>query len=763
MKGQKMVFKTWGYCIGWAFLVVASYAYGITSTVVKKFVIEGNNRIESDTILSYMTFQTGSPITQADIDNSLKEVFNSKLFSDVHMELAGDTLHVRVVENPSINRIAFEGNKNITDKILETEVQLKVRQLLTKDKVQFEVRRILEIYKHKGYFAARVSPKIIKQDQNRVDVVFEIEEGAVAKIRSIKFVGNKRYDRDRLKSIITTTESAWWKFFSNTDVYDPNKLDMDSDNLRKFYRGKGYADFKVLSATAELVPEQDAFIITFTMEEGERYRFGDVTVDSNFPKIPRELFEKSLKSAKGDWYSTDVVEKDTVSLTEVAGDHGYAFVNVRPIPLKDDEAHTVGIQYKLEEGPKVFIKNVKIKGNTRTIDRVIRRQFLLSEGDAFNSSKLKGSDRNIQNLGYFKKVDITQEAVDNTKDQVDIVTDVEEQSTGEINFSAGFSTLDGPLGMIQLRERNLFGRAYSFGARVQVAKKSRNLNLSLADPYFLNRDLEVGIGFDRGQRDQESESSYTRDNIGGRIWAAYNLSEYLVQRWTYGLSKDKIDRVKANAARQVKEQEGSAVSSMVGHNLIYDRRDFRFAPTEGYVLTLGNDFSGLGGTVKYHRHTFGGAVYYTPIDDITAHLDGEFGVIQGMGKPLRIVDKFTLGGNDLRGFEYAGVGPRSKVGNHDALGGDRFFTLSGEVTFPVGLPSEVGLRGTAFVDSGTVWDTKMKDPDVYNFKNVRMAAGFGFGWTTPMGLIRLDFGFPISKQKGDKEQMILLNFGTGKF
>jgi outer membrane protein insertion porin family len=734
-----------------------------TETLVKDIVIEGNNRIEADTILSHMSFKKGSTITQTDIDDSLKEAFKSKLFSDVKIDLSGNTVYVHVVENPSINRIAFEGNKNITDKILQTEVQLKVRQLLTKDKVQFEVRRILEIYKHKGYFAARVSPKIIKQDQNRVDVVFEIEEGVIAKIRAIKFVGNKRYDRDRLKSVITTTESAWWKFFSNTDVYDPNKLDMDSDNLRKFYRGRGYADFKVLSATAELVPEQDAFIITFTLEEGERYKFGDVSVDSNFPKLPAEEFEKVLKAVKSDWYSTDVVEKDTVRLSELAGDHGYAFVNVRPQPIKNDEDHTVGIKYKLEEGPKVFIRKLRIKGNTRTIDRVIRRQFLVAEGDAFSSSRLKSSDRNIQNLGYFKKVDIAQDPVGDRKDQVDITTEVEEQSTGEINFSAGFSTLDGPLGMIQLRERNLFGRAYAFSARVQVAKKSRNIGLSLADPYFLNKDLEVGIGLDKGQRDQESESSYTRDNVGGRIWAGYSLAEYLGQRWTYSLSRDRIDHVKPDAAIQVKEQAGSAVSSVIGHNIAYDRRDFHFAPTEGYIVTMSNDLAGLGGTVKYHRHTFGGAIYYTPFEDIIGHLDGEVGMIQSLGKRIRIVDKFTLGGNDLRGFEYAGVGPRSNSGNFDALGGDRFYTLSGEVTFPVGLPSEVGLRGTAFVDSGTVWDSKMKDPGVYNYKNIRVSAGFGFGWTTPMGLIRLDFGFPILKQNGDKEQLILLNFGTGKF
>lgn len=539
---------------------------------------------------------------------------------------------------------------------------------------------------------------------------------------------------------------------------------MDSDNLRKFYRGKGYADFKVVSATAELVPSQDAFIITFTLEEGFRYKFGEISVDSRFPKLSVEDFAAKLQSKKGDWYSTEIVEKDTVKITELAGDQGYAFVNVRPMPVKNEGDRTVGIKYMVEEGAKVFINRLRILGNTRTIDPIIRRQFLVSEGDAYNSTKLKASDRNIQNLGFFKKVDIKQEPVPGEKDKVDLKTEVEEQSTGEINFSAGFSTLDGPLGMIQLKERNLFGRAYAFGARVQVAKRSRNLGISLADPYFMNKDLEVGIGFDKGQRDQESESSYKRENIGVRTWMAYSLSEYVGQRWSYSISRDKVGSVPAGASPQVKEQEGSAVASVVGHRLMYDRRDFRFAPTEGYVLSLGNDFAGLGGSVKYQRHTLGGAIYYTPIDEVTAHLDGEIGLISAFGKKkLRIIDKFTLGGNDLRGFEYSGVGPHSKIGTFDALGGDRFYTISGEVTFPLGLPNEIGLRGSAFVDAGSTWDTKMKDPDVYNSKNIRVSTGFGFGWTTPMGLIRLDFGFPLSKQKGDKEQLILLNFGTGRF
>jgi outer membrane protein insertion porin family len=731
---------------------------------IKRIVVDGNQRIEEATILNYLDIEIGDVVSQERINENLRNVFESNYFADVNIKQVGEVLLVSVSENPSINRVVFEGNDAVSDKILEAEVKLSPRMILTRDKVQKEVQRILAIYRAKGHFGAKVNPEIIRKEQNRVDIDFDITEGPAAEIRKINFVGNKKFGDNKLKSVLLTSESAWWKFFSSNDVYDPDRLEVDRDNLRKFYLSKGYADFRVVSAVAELVPTQDAFIITFTIEEGPRYKFAEVDIESDFEKLKDIDFKSSFVSKKGDWYSATMVERDTEKISDIAGDYGYAFVNVRPVPFRNEDDRTISIKYRIEEGPKVYINHIKINGNTRTVDKIIRRQFQVAEGDAFSSTKLKSSDRRIQNLGFFKTVDIKQEEVQGAPDKVDVITEVKEQSTGEINFSIGYSSLDGPLGSITLKERNLFGRAYAFGIGAQIAKRSRNFNISLADPYFLNKDLEVGVGAVRGYRDQESESSYKHESIGGRIWMAYALAEYWGQRWTYSLTQDKIGSVKSNASSIIREQEGKSTSSIISHSIIYDRRDLKYAPTEGYVVSLNNNLAGAGGNVKYYSHSLAGAVYYTPIDDVTASFDAEFSIIDAYDNHnLRIIDKFTLGGSALRGYEYSGVSPREKSGNEDAVGGDRSFTTSAEVTFPLGLPNEVGLRGSVFVDAGTVWDSKLKNQNFYNDKSIRVSSGFGLGWSTPMGLIRLDFGFPVVTRKGDKEQRILLNFGTGRF
>jgi outer membrane protein insertion porin family len=735
----------------------------VQAAPISKIVIEGNERIETTTVLGLITIQEGQTPTQQQIDDNLKSIYNSNYFSDVSIKQEGSSLVVRVVENPSINRIVFEGNKNISDKIFNTEVKIQPRQLLNKNKIYEEVQRILAIYQAKGYFGAKVTPQIIKREQNRVDVIFEILEGPSASIRSIKFVGNKKFMNDQLRQIILTKEAHWWRFFANDDVYVPTRLEGDRENLRKFYLSKGYADFRVVSAVAELVPARDGFIITFTLEEGERYQFGDVTVQNTIPYLKVEEIIKKLGAKKGDWYSTAVIEKDTETITNIAGDHGYAFVEIQPIPSRDEEKRAIKLVYKLVEGPKVFINKINIIGNSRTIDSVIRRQILVAEGDPFNSTKLRTSDRNLQNLGFFKRVELKSVPVVGDPEKTDEEVLVEEQSTGEINFSAGYNTSEGPFGMVNFTERNLFGRAYEFSSRVYYAKLRQSLDVSFQDPYFLNKDLVAGVGGGKAKQNQESESSYTQDQTSGRVWMGYHLSEFLIQKWNYLLAVDKIGSINANAAPQIREQSGKKTVSFVGHTLSYDTRDFKFSPTSGYVATMNNDLAGLGGNVRFTKNVIGGEIYFTPLDEITFGIVSEAGIAQGLGQKLRVNDKFHLGGTSLRGFEYGGVGPHSKLGNRDDLGGDRLFTLSTEATFPLGISRELGIRGSVFLDSGTTWDSKETSSNVYNDKGMRVAAGFGFGWASPMGLIRVDFGFPLIKKMGDKTSMVLVNFGTGRF
>lgn len=739
-------------------LMHVSYAEPISS-----FQVEGNQRIEAETILNFIPLKKGESPSENDLDSSLKALYASGHFSDVSIKQVGSSLIITVVENPSINRIVFEGNSALSDKILNTEMRINPRELLDKSKIQVEVQRILAFYRAKGHFGAKVTPKIITREQNRVDIIFEIEEGASAKVRKINFIGNKKFSDDTLQHMLMTKEKKWWRFFASDDFYDPDRLEADKDNLRKFYLSKGYADFRVVSAVAELVPSQDGFIISFTLDEGERYKFGDIVVKSEIPGLHVTEMQKKIQSEKGEWYSFSIIEKDRETLNNIAGDHGYAFVDIRIIPVPNEKEKTINLTYQLLEGPKVFINKIDVVGNTRTVDSVIRRQMFLAEGDAYNSTKLKNSNRRLENLGFFKKVNIQQKQVLGDATKTDLEIEVQEQSTGEINFSAGYNTASGPFGMITFIERNLFGRAYEFSSRLYYGKKNKSLNVSLEDPYFLNKDLLVGVGAIRSQDDQESESSYKQTTNGGRVWMEYHLSEPLTQRWSYGLSEDKLGSIPQSAAPQIVAQSGKKITSSVTHGLTYDKRNFRFNPSEGYIGSLSNQWAGIGGNVKFLKNILSGAVYYTPIDDLTLSLDGQLGILDGIGQRPRISDKFTLGGTSLRGFDYAGVGPRYKNGFKESLGGDRMFSATAEATFPIGISKDFGIRGAVFVDAGTIWDSKEKSDTVYNDKSLRMSAGFGFGWASPMGLIRIDFGFPFMSKPEDKKSVLLINFGTGRF
>ena len=735
-----------------------SYAEPISS-----FQVEGNQRIEVETILSYVPLKKGDSPSENDLDGTLKALYASGHFSDVSIKQIGSSLVINVVENPSINRIVFEGNSALSDKILNTEMRINPRELLDKSKIQMEVQRILAFYRAKGHFSAKVSPKIINREQNRVDIVFEIEEGASAKVRKINFIGNKKFSEDNLQHMLMTKEKKWWRFFANDDFYDPDRLEADKDNLRKFYLSKGYADFRVVSAVAELVPSQDGFIISFTLDEGERYKFGEVVVKSEIPGLHVQEMQTKIQSEKGEWYSFTTIEKDRETLNNIAGDYGYAFVDIRIIPVPNEKEKTINLTYQLLEGPKVFINKIDVIGNTRTVDSVIRRQMFLAEGDAYNSTKLRNSNRRLENLGFFKKVNIQQKPVLGDATKTDLEVEVQEQSTGEINFSAGYNTASGPFGMITFIERNLFGRAYEFSSRLYYGKKNKSLNVSLEDPYFLNKELLVGIGAIRSQDDQESESSYKQTTNGGRVWMEYHLSEPLTQRWSYSLSEDKLGSIPQSAAPQIVAQGGKKITSSVTHGLTHDKRNFKFNPSEGYITSLSNQWAGVGGNVKFLKNILSGAMYYTPIDDLTLSLDGQFGILDGIGQRPRISDKFTLGGTSLRGFDYAGIGPRYKSGFKESLGGDRMFSATAEATFPIGISKDFGIRGAVFVDAGTTWDSKEKSDTVYNDKSLRMSAGFGFGWASPMGLIRIDFGFPFMSKPEDKKSVLLINFGTGRF
>jgi len=733
----------------------------VAGDVIQDIRVEGTQRIEPATVRSYMTVRPGDSFSQAALDDSLTSLFATGLFADVVMRRDGSVLVVSVVENPIINRIAFEGNRRISDDVLEAEVQLRPRVVFTRTRVQNDVARILEVYRRSGRFAATVEPQIIQLDQNRVDLVFEIDEGPMTGVRRISFVGNRAFSDARLREQLQTQESRWWRFLTSDDTYDPDRLAYDRELLRRYYLKNGYADFRIVSAVAELTPDREAFYITFTVDEGERYRFGNIDLTSTLPSVDVESLRPLITTNEGDWYSSTEVETTIAKLTEALADQQFAFVDIRPLITRNREENLINITYEINEGPRVFVERINITGNVRTVDHVIRRQMQLVEGDPFNGSKLRRSETNIRNLGYFERVNVNT-VPGSQPDQTIVNVDVAEQATGELSIGAGFSTEDGPLADFGIRERNLLGRGQELGLSFTISGEATEFDLSFTEPFFLDQDLAAGFDIFHVVRDNQDESSYDEQNTGIGLRLNYPLSENLRQRVTYRLARREIENVDEDESIYIRRQEGRTLTSSIGHEIIYDRLDSRFTPTDGYILRFGNELAGLGGDVRYLQTTVS-ANYYTPIftDDLVLNIGGRAGYIVGLGEDVRINDRFFIGGNSLRGFESAGIGPRDSDGN--ALGGNQFVTGTVELSFPIGLPDEFGLRGRTFTDFGFLTDVEedeVADNPIDDENSIRLSVGAGLSWTSPFGPIRIDFAVPVLKEDFDKEERFRFSFGT---
>jgi outer membrane protein insertion porin family len=711
---------------------------------IESIRIEGTQRIENETVLSYFGIRTGDVFDPERIDTGLKKLFATGLFKDVAIRREGNTLVINVVENPIINRIAFEGNRRIKDEDLQAELQLRPRIVFTQTRVQSDVQRILELYRRSGRFAATVEPKIIPLEQNRVDLVFEINEGPLTGVKAIEFIGNKVFSDGDLKDVITTTESRWWRFLSTTDNYDPDRLAADQDLLRRFYLSEGYADFRVLSAVAELAPEGDGFVITITLEEGERYKFGEQNVETTLKNLDPEKLKKELTTKAGNWYDASEIDKTTSRLSDLVGELGYAFVDVRPKTVVDRQNNTIAITYEIREGPRVYVERIDIHGNLRTRDKVIRREFRVVEGDAFNTSKIRRSRQRLENLGFFSKVDL-QTKPGSAADQVVIDVDVTEQSTGELSLGAGFSTTEGPFGDVSLRERNLLGNGQDLRLGFRLSARRSRLDLSFTDPYFLDRDIAAGFDLYTTTADYSSESSYEQDTIGGSLRGAFDVSENLRETVRYTLRRDNVHNVKDDASEVIQDEEGDSWRSYVSNEYFYDRLNNRNTPTEGYYARLQNDLAGFGGDTRFLRTSVGAGYYWPITGSWIGSLRSEIGYIFGLGDDVTVVDRFFLGGDSFRGFSTRGVGPRDSD-TDDSLGGNLLYSGTAELSFPLGLPEELGLDNS----SNNVDDSAAP----------RVSVGTGLTWRSPLGPIALDFAVPVLKESFDKVEQFRFSFGT---
>lgn len=739
--------------------------------------VEGNQRIEEGTIRSYMLVGPGEPFDPDRIDRSLKTLYATGLFQDVTLRRDGGTLVVSVVENPIVNRIAFEGNRKLTDDQLRPELQLRPRAVYTPQLAQADRQRILDAYARGGRFAATVEPKLIRLDQNRVDVVFEINEGDTTLVSRIAFVGNRAFSENRLREVIASREQAFWRILSSSDQYDPERVNFDRELLRRFYLRNGYADFEVANVSAELSPDRRAFFVTFTLNEGPRYRIGTVGVDSKLRNVSGDSLRPLVEIKPGDTYDGDAVERVTQRLQDVVQNRGFAFVEVRPRIARDRDKRTVDLVFDVAEGPRVYVERIEITGNTRTKDKVIRREFRVAEGDPFNADATRRTRQRLQDLGYFDTVTV-RPVPGSAPDRAMLVADVAEKATGELTLGGGYSTDAGALANVGLRERNLVGTGIDAGINAVLAQRRSEIDLSITDPYFLDRNLVAGFDVFHVRNNNQLIAAYSERRTGASLRLGYEFNEYLRQAWTYSLVDRRIYNVQDDASLYVQNQRGSSLLSQIGQTLALDYRDSRTDPRDGLLVRLGTDFAGLGGTARYLRTKLD-ANYYIPLERLTGDADWVIALSAGagylfqLGKEERIIDRFFLGGDNLRGFRAGGAGPHtrreSENESRDSVGGRLLFTQTTELRFPLPISSDFGLSGRAFVDVGSLSQASNLTVRQNNTERIlgvsdspspRVGAGVGVSWRTPFGLINIDLAQAVVKKKYDETQFFRFGFGT---
>ncbi len=682
--------------------------------VIQGVSVTGNQRIEAETVGSYLPLQAGMPADPELLDLSLKTLFNTGLFSDVSLEMQPNgVLLITVKENPIVNRVIYEGNKRVKDDKIAEEVQLTPRAVYTRSKVQADVQRIIELYRAKGRFAATVTPKVTPLDQNRIDVIFEVDEGPKTGIAKVNFVGNEVFTDNELRGVILTKQSRWWRFFSSNDNYDPDRLEYERELLRQHYGKNGYADFQVVSAVAELTPDRKNFFITFTIDEGPQYTVGEVRVKTTLAKLDEDTLVRFVPIKPGETFNSEKLEKATEAITFATGATGYAFVDVNPQLSRFEDTRTIDLTFQVNEGPRVYVERINIKGNTRTLDKVIRREIRIAEGDPFNRVLVDRSRARIRSLGFFKEVAI-EETPGSAPDRTELDVTVEEQSTGAFSVGVGVSSTDNFIVDFSIQERNLMGRGQALTFRVQASSRTRLVDLQFTQPYFLGRNLAAGASA-FNQRTNFREAGFVRNRIGFGLNAGFQVSEYGRGGLSYLLSKDdvEIDQLVSqtigidddpssvlipgatpasdiiflnSAGVQVAagdpdataqffsanlcdviiqsqsptcQSRGNFLTSLIGASLSFDTRNDPIKPSRGWRAGVSARFAGLGGDVNYYQGEATAAYYHPLFAGFVGSLKGRAGYIEGYGgDDVRLSDRFFEGASSFRGFEVAGVGPR---------------------------------------------------------------------------------------------------------
>ena len=756
--------------------------------VVGRIVVQGNERIEASTITSYLPIQVGDTVDNAKIDLAVKTLHRTDLFADEQIELQGSDLIVKVSENPIINQVVFEGNHALKEDKLRDEVTVRPRGIFTRSKVEQDVQKIIELYRRSGRISATVTPKIVQLPQKRIDLIFEIDEGPKSGILHINFIGNKSFSDSSLRDVVVTRESHWYKFFQSNDNYDPDRIEYDREQVRKFYRNHGFYDFKIISAVAELAPDKNGFVVTFTIDEGPKYHFGKLTVNTQLKRLNGELLQALLPIRSGQLYEDERIEKATDALTYAAGANGFAFVDVRPRYVAHPETKSVDVTFDIKEGPRVYIERIDIVGNTRTLDYVIRREMRVAEGDAYNRVLVDRSKNQIKALGFFKDVDIEQ-VPGTAADKTILRVKVTEQPTGQLTFSLGYSSIEKLVGDVGISESNFRGRGQKVDFEVSLGYLRKQVTLSFTEPRFMGSNMSAGVDLYTYRYNYSTTADFTTSSTGVNFRVGFPINQYASLGLRYGVHVDSVSlptyvfdpatgECASGYSQSLCDEVGSTVTSFVGYTVRWDRRNDPIVATRGFYVDLSQDFAGLGGQ-RYIRSQTDGAWYYGFTPKWILSVQGRAGYISGWGgNVVRINDRFFEGGDSFRGFQIAGIGPRDTnpaiVGANgqnygDALGGKAFAIGTVELTVPTPIPQQYGIKTALFSDFGTVGllDGQVKrepngviDPNIRDNMAFRASAGVSIFWKSPMGPLRFDLSKVLAKAPYDVKETFRFSTAT---
>ena len=743
--------------------------------VANGVIIEGNQRVERDTILSYLQFGPNEAASPEKIDASIKALFQTGLFSDVKIERRGGNMVIKVVENPMINVVNFEGNSEIDDSTLQKEVEVHQNMIYTKARVQSDTRRVLALYQSKGFYNVRVDPKLISLSDNRVNLAFEISENGKTEIRDIHFIGNNSISSDRLRGAMVTKQKSWWNPFQRNDTYDVDRLEYDKELVRRFYLKNGFADVEVTSAVAHLNSAGNGFTIDVTVNEGPRYAIGDVAVNVGQTNLNGNALRRKVKTGVGDTYDASKVDKSVENLTLEASDQGFTFAKVEPKVDRNPNGKTVNITYNITEGQRAYVERIDIVGNSRTRDEVIRRELRLYEGDAFNRTLVERARRRLTALDFFEKVDF-KEQPGSAPDKIVLVVDVSEKSTGSLTFSAGYSSTETVVGSIEYAERNLFGMGYQQNLGTSISFIKQSVNYSFTDPYFLGNNISAGFDIFANNTDNQSTSSYTSTQYGGALRTGFRIDEFQSVNFKYLVASRYISNVNiAAAAPAVIAEQGSTFKNAFGGSYTYDDLDNPNLPTSGLRAQLNTELAGLVGNSQYAKLE-GKAYYFIPLldDQVVIKLEATAGHIQSLGSSVNLQDRFFKGGDSFRGFAAGGLGPKQygNDGNLYAIGAQDYAIGTVEANFPLGLPEALGISGAVFSDFGTVFNAGTNPLTggsgictpgpcgIFDQSDFRLSVGAGIVWQSPFGPLRLDYSIPVVKTNYDSVQNWRFSLGT---